>query len=90
MRSHYLNKKQSTIITVQISHRWKKTRFFVLQGTILGSILLDILHSNLYLGVDNTDFASYADDNNIYDTGDCMSYFFCGTNIQNVFLVLSW
>lgn len=49
----------------------------------MGSIPLNILHSNLclgfhnnlYLGVDDTDLSSYVDDNYIYATGNCMSYF---------------
>ena len=78
------------MIAIHIAHRWKGTGFGVLQGTILGPKLLNILHSNFYLGVDNIDFASDADDNNIYDIGDCMSSFFRGRNIRNVFPVLSW
>ena len=38
------------------------------------------------LWADNTDFVSYADDNNIYDTGDCIIYFFRGKNVQIIFL----
>ena len=67
-----------------MAHRWKGTRFGVLEGAIFGSILLNILDGNLYIGTDNTDFVSYADDNNIYDTGDCIIYFFHGKNVQNV------
>ena len=40
-------------------------------------------HTEIYiLGVDNTAFAAYADDNNTYDTGDCMNYFFHDRNVQ--------
>ena len=47
---------------------------------------LNILHSNLYIGVGNADFVSYADDNSIYDTDDFTSSFFRDNNVQNVFL----
>ena len=69
-------------MTMNIALRWNKAGFGVLQGAILGPALLNIYHSNLYLGIDNTDIGSYADDNNISDTGDCMSYFSCGRNVQ--------
>ena len=65
-------------------------RICVLQGAILGPILLNILYSNLYLGIDHIDLASDADDNNIYYIGDCMSSFFRESNVRNVFPVLSW
>ena len=67
-----------------MAHRWKGTGFGVLESTILGPILPNILDGNFYIGTDNTDFARYADDNNIYDTGDCIIYFFRGKNVQNV------
>ena len=70
---------------MRIAHRWKETGFGLLQGTTLGPILFNILRRNLYLGVDNTDFANCADDNNIYDTGDCMNYLFRGRNVQKCF-----
>lgn len=72
-------------MAMHMAHRWKKTGFGVLEVTILGPILLNILHNNLYIGADNTDFANYPDDNNIYDTGDCIIYFFPGKNVQNFF-----
>ena len=40
------------------------------QGSILGLILFNIFLSDLFFVVDNADFASYADDNAIYDAGD--------------------
>ena len=86
MRRHNSNDKQSTMITMHIAHRWKKMVFAVMKGSILGSILFNILHSNLYIGVGNADFVSYADDNSIYDTDDFTSSFFRGKNVQNVFL----
>ena len=44
--------------------------FGVSQWSILGPILLNIFLIDLFLVVQNIDFASYADDNNIYNAGD--------------------
>ena len=74
------------MITMHIAHRWKKIVFAVMKGSILRPILLNILHSNLYIGVGNADFVSYADDNSIYDTNDFTSSFSRNRNVQNVFL----
>ena len=40
------------------------------QEFILGPILFNIFLSDLFLVVQNVDFASYTDDNTIYDAGD--------------------
>ena len=40
------------------------------QGSVLGPILFIIFLSDLFLVVQNVDFASYADDKTIYDAGD--------------------
>ena len=44
--------------------------FWGTSGSMLGPILFNIFLSDLFLVVQNVDFASYADDNTIYDTGD--------------------
>ena len=77
------------MIGIHIAYRWKETGFGVLQGATLGPMLLNILHSNLYLGVDNTDFPSDADDNNISDIGNCMSSFFLREKCSSIILVIN-
>ena len=49
---------------------WEEIIFGVPQGSILGPILSDIFLSDLFLVVQNIDFASYPDDTTIYDAGD--------------------
>ena len=43
--------------------------FDVPQGSILGSILFNLFLSDLFLGISDTDFSSYVDDNTIYCSG---------------------
>ena len=43
--------------------------FDVPQGSILGSILFNLFLSDLFLGISDTDFSSYVDDNTIYYSG---------------------
>ena len=62
-------KKQRTKIN-QAYSSWEKILFRIFQGSILGPILLKIFLSVMFLVVQNVDFASYADDNAIYDAGD--------------------
>ena len=73
---------------MNVALRWKKAGFGVLQGAVLGPALLNILHSNLYLGIDNIDNGSYADDNNIYDSSELLfSWEECS---KIIFSVLYW
>ena len=37
------------MMIMHMAHGWKKAEFGVLEGTILGPMLLNILHSNLYI-----------------------------------------
>ena len=51
-----------------MAYRWKETGFGVLEVTTtdeLGPIILNILHGNLFIGVDTTDFSSCTNNNNI-------------------------
>ena len=73
---------------MNVALRWKTAGFGVLQGAVLGPALLNILHSNLYLGIDNIDIGSYADDNNIYDSGELL--FLWEQCSKIIFSVLYW
>ena len=48
---------------------WHDILSGVPQGSILGLLLFNIFLCDLFLMVENTDFASYADDNTPYTTG---------------------
>ena len=78
MQSYLTERKQRTKIN-QAYSSWEEILFGVPQGSILGPILFNIFLSDLFLIVQNTDFASYADDNTIYNAGD---------NIEEVILSL--
>ena len=68
MQTYLSERKQRTKINQPYSS-WENT-FGVPLGYILGPILLNIFLSDLFLVVQNVDFASYADDNTIYDVGN--------------------
>ena len=69
MQSYVEERKQRTKIN-QAYNSWEKILFGVPHGFILGAILFNIFLSDLFLVAQNVDFASYADDNRIYDAGD--------------------
>ena len=60
---------QRTKINSEYSSR-KEIMFGVPQGSILGSLLFNIFLCDLFLIMENIDFASYADDNTPYTTGN--------------------
>ena len=78
MQSYPTERKQRTKIN-QAYSSWEEILFGVPQGSILGPVLFNIFLSDLFLIVQNTDFASYADDNTIYNAVD---------NIEEVVLSL--
>ena len=72
VHSYLSNRKQRTKI-INAYRSWEEILFGVPQGSILGLILFNIFPSDLFLVLKNTDFASYADDNTIYDMGDSIN-----------------
>ena len=78
MQNYLVERKQRTKIN-QAYSSWEEILFGVPQGSILGPILFNIFLINLFLIVQNVDFASYVDDNTIYNSSE---------NIDDVILSL--
>ena len=78
MQNYLVERKQRTKIN-QAYSSWDEILFGVPQSSILGPILFNIFLSDLFLAVQNVDFASYADDNTIYNSSE---------NINDVILSL--
>ena len=67
---NYLSKRQQRTKINQSYSSWEEILFGVPQGSILGPILLNIFLSDLFLVVKDVNFASYADDNTIYQSAN--------------------
>ena len=63
--------------------RGRKYSFGVLQGSILGSIFFNIFLTDLFLLISDTNFPSYAEDNNIH-------IYNSGNSIDDVISSLQW
>ena len=67
---NYLSKRQQRTKINQSYSSWEEILFGVSQGSILGPILFNIFLSDLFLVVKDVNFASYADDNTIYQSAN--------------------
>ena len=80
VQNYLSNRKQRTKINSDFSS-WEKILFGVPQGCILGPLLFKIFLCDLVSIMNETDFASYTDDNTPYVVGSII-------NLQNVSLIL--
>ena len=69
IQNYLPNRRQRTKIN-DSSSPWSDILFEVLQGSILGPLLLNIFLSDLLLIVKDINFTSYADDNTLYESCD--------------------
>ena len=78
VQNYLSNRKQRTKINSDFSS-WEEILFWVLQGSILGPLFFNIFLCDLFFIMNETDFASYADDNTTYVVGN---------NIEDVIIKL--
>ena len=69
IQSYLSNRKQRTKINIQYS-AWEEIVYGIPQGSILGPLLFNIFMCDLFFIMNDTDFASYADDNTPYAIGN--------------------
>ena len=66
---HLSNSNQRTKINTEYSS-WEKTLFGVPQGSLLVPLFFSVFLSDIFLIMDNTDFAIYAGNNMSYTVGN--------------------
>ena len=71
VNSYLKNRMQRAKINSEYSS-WEEIMFGVPQGSILEPLLFNIFLCDLFLIMENTDIASYADDNASYTTGNSL------------------
>ena len=69
----YLSERKQRIKSNIFYSAWQVILSGVPQGSILGPLLFNIFLCGLFLTIQYTDFASYADDNTPYTTGACVN-----------------
>ena len=71
IHSYLTNRKQRTKVNLAYSP-WEEIWFGIPQGSILGPLLFNIFLCDLFFIMNETDFASYADDNTPYRTASTL------------------
>ena len=69
IHSYLTNRKQGTKVNLSYSP-WEEILFVVPQGSIIGPLLFNIFLCDPFFIMNETDFASYADDNTSYRTAN--------------------
>ena len=69
IQNYLSNRKQRAKINTEYSS-WEEILFGVLQGSILGPLLIDAFLCDLFLIMNNFDIVSYSDDNTPYAVGN--------------------
>ena len=69
VNEYLTNRKQRTKVNMSYGS-WEEILFGVAQGSILGPLLFNIFLCDLFFELNNIEFASYADDNTPYVSGE--------------------
>ena len=69
IKTYLTNRKQRVRVNKTFSE-WERITTGVLQGSILGPLLFNIVLNDLFLFISNPSLSNYADDNTLYTFGD--------------------